>query len=199
MTSSVVILTLTGCDFFRTSDFDIQELPSDTALVTGADRRIILSFANPIGGAGNLYCIEPSPDAAANISRTLESLLKANVAVPEGPTVGGEGSANLANSITIEQLFDRSQGVQNIRDILFSACVSYANGFLTQPQYAAIVQASITSTTALIAAEIAAKNGLNSVGDQENQRLALNEFYQFIIGGTFPARPAETPAAGGAR
>jgi hypothetical protein len=84
-------------------------------------------------------------------------------------------------------LFDRTQGVQNIRDIIFSACVAYANGFLTQPQYAGIIQASITSTTALIAAEIAAENGLNSVGDQENQRLAMQEFYNFIIGGTFPA------------
>ncbi|MEG3641419.1 hypothetical protein [Magnetococcus sp. PR-3] len=95
-------------------------------------------------------CAEPSADAAASISSTLQAMASADI-------VGqGKGSAQLASAFAsqIGSIFTRSQGVQLYRDGLFNLCIAYINGAITKEQYATQSAMLLTHVVPLIKAEL---------------------------------------------
>jgi hypothetical protein len=60
-----------------------------------------------------------------------------NFSEPNGPTVGGSGSASLNETAT--ELGGRTAGVLALRDGLFAACQAYVNGVIGHDAYAIIL------------------------------------------------------------
>lgn len=91
-------------------------------LATTPERRMVL-----VKMPEELFCAEPSPDAADNVSQAISAALEASVS-------GKLDSAKIgvANSVatSVRQLFMRSQGIQLFRDGNFMLCNAYLNGII---------------------------------------------------------------------
>jgi hypothetical protein len=180
-----VLAAVSGCSFFDTSSTSVRSVSPQSALITDSNLKMAYAFADTAKPDHTILCIEPSPDTAANFEKAFEVLTKGGVTItpPVGKTgvnVTSENSGNGENKVTIEKLFDRSQGIQAIRDILFHACVAAANNFIKGDEYLDLVKAALRQNGAVIAAEIAANHGLGDVSGNEQQRLALVDLYKFV-------------------
>jgi hypothetical protein len=93
---------------------------------------------------------------AANLTDSLKALLEGKGSVPEGISLDAKAQLEQTRQLAIQALITRSQGLQNLRDITYQACIAKLNGFITETQYAQIFRAALSGTTALIAAELVA-------------------------------------------
>jgi hypothetical protein len=171
--------------FFASNDVDIRRLAPGDIAFNSSDRRAVIAFDDPYDNSRTTYCVEPSPDSAQNLDQSLSALLEASlegdVVGGPGSKVGGKGELGPKNIVEIVQFFKRSQGVQNIRDVLFASCLAYSNGIMTAENFTGILSQGMVTTSILISAELAATNGLASVGSNEFQRQALDDYYRFIF------------------
>lgn len=116
-------------------------------LATTPERRIVL-----VKMPEQLFCAEPSPDAADNVSHAISAALEAS-------TTGklSEAQIGVAQKVatSVRQLFQRSQGIQLYRDGNFMLCNSYLNGVIKdEAKYLAQQDKILQAAKELILAEI---------------------------------------------
>ena len=132
----------------------------DLSLVKlGAESRAIIT--KRFQGA-SLVCAEPAPDVGQSALHAAQLLTKG---AAETPTAGGaelEVGLNAKQVKSVQALLQRSQGLQNMRDILFRACEAYINGAIDRPSYTAIYKQAMHTTTIVMGIELIAYGNLPS-------------------------------------
>lgn len=93
-----------------------------------------------------IVCTEPSPDYA--IAFAGKQSVRANIVVPQGPTVDGAGDFSQTETVTTQT--GREAAVLALRDGLYAACQSYANGVIGHDAYAMILSQYGTLLVALV-------------------------------------------------
>jgi hypothetical protein len=118
-------------------------------------KRMILIKESGAGDAAKVVkvCAEPPPDAGINASDSLKALISTSL---KGAGTEGSAQANTERQTqaNLQSLLTRSQGLQNLRDILYRACEANLNGVIDQQQFSQIFKVALASTTALIATEM---------------------------------------------
>jgi hypothetical protein len=104
------------------------------ALATPADVRIITDRERP-SPSSRVMCAEPSPDVAKALSTLLQ--LSGQAKTKAGVEAGAGLGASTAESVSL--LAGRTASVVALRDGLFRACESYANGTLRRDAYSLIL------------------------------------------------------------
>jgi hypothetical protein len=133
----LLLASLAGCANPNTSPLPTRYGDSDV-LVTGAALRLTTERSRYLPTTGEVlptFCSEPSPDVAIAFGRTLAA--QGSFSEPSGPTVSG--SVNAASTETATALAGRTAGVLALRDGLYAACQSYANGVIGHDAYALIL------------------------------------------------------------
>jgi len=130
-------MVLTGCADPNKTPSAVRLGTSDT-LVTGPALRLVTERPRYIPAIDDklpTLCSEPSPDAAIAFGASLSG--QGSFSQPNGPTVSGTVSAATTEAAT--QLAGRTAGVLALRDGLYAACQSYANGVIGHDAYALIL------------------------------------------------------------
>lgn len=115
-----------------------------------SQRAILLVERGPNGEAAARACSEPPPDIAQNIAQHLSASLDA---LGRGTDrLEGELAAQVSRNIrsATESLFERSQGIQLLRDTMFRLCEAFQNGVLTSGDYRALIQDLISTANFII-------------------------------------------------
>lgn len=135
-----------------TIDNRISLKSNDSALI-GARQRAILNIEVGEGSRPGLVnperivCAEPSPDVAAALAQSFGfgiSILGQ-----------GSGSATIAQSEGVAQLAERTVSIQLLRDQMYRACESYANGAITGTTYNLIMSKNNDAMVSLMLGETA--------------------------------------------
>ncbi len=168
--------------FSGTRQSEFHELSGEAALMQTSGSRAILHLA------GSKVCAEPFPDATTAITEKA------------GPNFGGKGTgAEASGSLTQEQtaainkLFERSQGIQALRDGMYRLCEANANNAIDNDFYQ-LQMTYLTPTLNFVVpielcakalADIQAKQSKTSKQDDgQNQPISslnscLNRAYEF--------------------
>lgn len=121
----VVVASLSGCGTGGT----IETRPAgvNTALVLSADKRAILTGANPHKAEETITCAEPQPDAVRAVAQELASSIKGSGVISG---VDAEAAASLAAAAreAVGELGRRTPTIQLMRDTLYRACEAMMNG-----------------------------------------------------------------------
>lgn len=160
----LIACLLSACDSPSAKVTELQFGTSKTLATTGNLRLVTERPRWGADGFQPIVCTEPSPDYAIGFGRS--GSFSANVAVPEGPTVAGAGAFALTEEVT--KLDGRTAGVLALRDGLYAACQSYANGVLGHDAYAIILSQYGTLLVALVG-----KDGGAAGGAEAGQRATL--------------------------
>ena len=132
-----VFAVLGGCADPNKSPSTLQFGASNT-LVTGPALRLVTErdrFIPAINEMLPTLCSEPSPDVAVAFGTSLAA--QGSFSEPNGPTASGNVSAATTEAATA--LAGRTAGVLALRDGLYAACQSYANGVIGHDAYALIL------------------------------------------------------------
>lgn len=178
----ITLAALAGCS--SASDRVTKlEFGDAKVLATTGNLRLVTNRARiqPNGVALNTICTEPSPDYAIAFGSTASST--GSVTLANGNK--GDFNASAGTSELATALAGRSAGVLALRDGLYAACQSYANGVIGHDAYAIIlsqygdllvalagnstdqaatVQTATTTTTAAAKAEDASSANKNAAG-----------------------------------
>jgi hypothetical protein len=135
-----------------------QELRS-TGFVMDARQRV--AFAHDIDSSQSpsgqirphqIVCAEPSPDVAVALAEAFSLGLSASA-----PNLGQAGlSLGAASAESLAELGRRTATVQLMRDLLYRACESYANGAISATGYAVMLSSIDKFAATLFLAEAAA-------------------------------------------
>ncbi len=167
---------LAGCSAFGTTHIQSVGEDGKQILFVDANRRAII--VHETGGVRR-FCTEPAPDVAANLKDTLAASLSASVkAAAAKADASGQGTLSKDEALTIVQLINRSQGLQNFRDALFRACEARLNGFISNREYILVLNNAISSTTALIAVELMTNKGFEK--DTQLSESKLKQVLNFM-------------------
>jgi hypothetical protein len=115
-----------------------------------ASQRAILLVPRQRGQTVLNACSEPPPDVAQNLAQSLNSSLEAL------GKKGGELEANVAAKVTsdlktaAELIFQRSQGIQLLRDTMFRLCEALQNGVIEREDYREMIQTLISTANFII-------------------------------------------------
>lgn len=109
------------------------QFASSRTLATTGNLRLVTERDRP--GFLPVVCTEPSPDYAVAFGSN--GSLNAKVTVPQGAS--GEGQGSFARTEQVTQLAGREAAVLALRDGLYAACQSYANGTIGHDAYAMIL------------------------------------------------------------
>jgi hypothetical protein len=115
-----------------------------------ASQRAILLVPRQSGHAILNACSEPPPDVAQNLAQSLNSSLEALA------KKGGELEANVAAKVSsdlktaAELIFQRSQGIQLLRDTMFRLCEALQNGVIEREDYREMIQTLISTANFII-------------------------------------------------
>jgi hypothetical protein len=157
----VALIALLGAAGFGWKPGDFAQLGQamrDDVISTAGDARLIRQSVSerailivPRGESGPTVsaCAEPPPDASQNIAQTLNAQLSALGRRPEGEA---SASAQIAQELrgATENLFQRSQGIQLLRDTMFRLCEAFQNGVLPPEQYVAAMTKLIETANFII-------------------------------------------------
>jgi len=140
----LMVLAVSGCYNKR----DIQELDAGGMAALSADstKRTII-----FNGKG-MFCAEPSPDSGEKYAKSLAAGGKVNI-LEKG---GGEASYNDTDTSDVVQLYQRSQGIQGLRDGMYRVCEAYVNGAIPADVYARQMNNLILTMNYLVSMEVCA-------------------------------------------
>ncbi len=107
------------------------------ALVMGPNLRVVTQRERMIDGRGSIptMCLEPSPDVVVAFGKTLDG--KVSVVAETG--LNGDQTLKLESKEDARDIAGRDKAVLALRDGLYAACQSYANGTLGHDAYALIL------------------------------------------------------------
>lgn len=122
----------------------------DTATLTiDASKRSIIS-------RGEHTCAEPSPDASATIATELSALLSGSSGDDDMTF-----AADVLASSSIERLFERTQGIQAIRDGMFRLCEANMNEGISEAFYEELMIDLVTTLNFIVPLELCIKATLD--------------------------------------
>jgi hypothetical protein len=110
--------------FFEESRLEELKIGTLDTLTLDASRRAIM-----VDGTGK-FCSEPVPDAANTFAKEFAAKLSAAVESEKSAAAFKE----IMNS-DITKLFERSQGIQALRDGMYRLCEAFANNAITKETY----------------------------------------------------------------
>lgn len=136
---------------FRT----FSALGGESISIDAHQRAIITTEVHDETGRSRLiYCAEPSPDAFASISSTLNRSLAARAETAENTTQVSADSINKLTTVASHALNARNATIQLLRDGLYRACEAYATGALSKNEYVGIVGQYQNVILALLSVEL---------------------------------------------
>ncbi len=130
--SVLLVLAVAGC---TSPNVDVKpvQFGESTGIVSGGTLRLVTERPRGVGFP-RVVCTEPSPDYAASFNNTR----KVTVRVPSKlGTSKAEG--DISSTETLVEGSGRAEAILALRDGLYTACQSYANGVLGQDAYAIIL------------------------------------------------------------
>lgn len=151
---------------------------SENALLVKQDisERSTVLVARNDGQSLYSVCSEPPPDGAQEIAKQLGASLNAEGSVDEEQTgkLSAEAISNLKTAT--QSLFDRSQGIQLLRDTMFRICEAFQNGVIDERDYSKLMTQLISTANfiipfeqcAEIAIEVERQFRLSSAATQES-------------------------------
>ena len=132
--------------------YQVEKFDNHIVITTDASKRSLL-----LNQKNDRSCSEPAPDAIGTIATSLAAKLSAEA---ENPTTGtgakGSGSLDTSTQTAITQLFQRSQGVQVLRDGMFRLCEAHLNGALDAATYRLSVVSLISTLNYVVPMELCA-------------------------------------------
>ena len=107
------------------------------ALVMGPNLRVVTQRERMIDGRGSIptMCLEPSPDVVVAFGKKLDGALT----VKAETGLDGSQTLKLDSTEAASAIAGRDKAVLALRDGLYAACQSYANGTLGHDAYALIL------------------------------------------------------------
>jgi hypothetical protein len=154
----VVIALVKGIGFeaggfsFSPTRQDVISMKDTAQLIRqDASQRAILLVPRRRGDVMTVNsCSEPPPDVAQNLAQSLNSSLEAL------GKKGGELEAHVAAKVSsdlktaAELIFQRSQGIQLLRDTMFRLCEALQNGVIERDDYQQLIQDLIGTANFII-------------------------------------------------
>jgi hypothetical protein len=179
----VALVFLLSCSLLGCSNaykypyaYKVEHFENHIAITTDASKRSLL-----INQKTGRSCSEPAPDAIGTIATSLAAKLSAEV---ENPTTGtkakGDGSLDTSTQTAITQLFQRSQGVQVLRDGMFRLCEAHLNGALDAPTYRLSVLSLITTLNYVVPMELCARMVSNG-----NSNPQIHEIFKNCVAASY--------------
>lgn len=168
--ATVVIMTWIITEERPIEVSEVDAVTGLRAITMDASTRTILSNAE------GRFCAEPPPDAGANLISTVAASLAA-----EGPTIDTEAIFSGVNDSNLVALFQRSQGIQGLRDGMYRVCEGFINGAIRQDKYAEQITNLVATMNYLIGMEQCARiaTSIPSLSglDSETVSLAMKSYY----------------------
>jgi len=140
-----VLVLLSGC-VGSPYIHETAGLGSASTLTMDASRRSIV-----VNGKGGL-CAEPAPDATA----TIVTEIAANLATKRLGQ-GSDGVINPLNQASVIEIFQRSQGIQVVRESMYRLCEAYINGALDSHGYTEQMNGLIITLNFVVPFELCTK------------------------------------------
>ncbi|RWX79111.1 hypothetical protein EPK99_11130 [Neorhizobium lilium] len=130
--TALLALGLAGCTS-PNADVKSVQFGQSVGIVSGANLRLVTERSRGVGYP-KVVCTEPSPDYAAAFNNTRKVTVVA-------PSDAGERKfeGDLSSAETLTAGAGREAAVLALRDGLYTACQSYANGVIGQDAYAIIL------------------------------------------------------------
>lgn len=123
--------------------------------MTPERRTVVVMFDRKDSTTPVKFCAEPPADVAENVAGSIRGLIEAQIKAPSekgSASAAAELSRTLSSSIV--SLFYRSQGIQMLRDGLFSLCQAHINKAITQEQFNAKYDDLVSKAFDLVKLEI---------------------------------------------
>lgn len=152
-----VFLFLMGCEdtgYRSPYTYKVTEMGNTAVITTDASKRSILVHLN-----GQKFCAEPVPDATGTLATQLATQLSGGIQIPgsKKPAVQGKFGINDSGNAGLSKLFQRSQGVQVLRDGMYRLCEAHLNGAIDQDTYADQLIGLITTLDYVVPMELCSK------------------------------------------
>jgi hypothetical protein len=175
-----------------------------------SQRTILLVPRSDTGKSRFSACSEPPPDVAQNLIQSVNTSLDA--LAKRGSTLDASIAAKMTGDLksTAEQVFQRSQGIQLLRDTMFRLCEALQNGVIEKDDYRMLIQSLITTANFIIPFEQCTGMARANQGQMASDTLSqlLNSCLQsasafsrmlldpntFVKSPIAPVTPAETTA-----
>jgi hypothetical protein len=143
--SVLLVLAAVGC---TSPNVDVKpvQFGESTGIVSGGTLRLVTERPRGVGFP-KVVCTEPSPDYATAFNNTR----KVTIAVPSKTAVDRKADVDFSTSEIVGEGSGRAEAILALRDGLYTACQSYANGVLGQDSYAIILSQYGGLLTTLIA------------------------------------------------
>lgn len=135
---------------------DVFSAESSTHLIRqNASERAILLIARNKDTQLPAYsaCAEPPPDTAQEIARKLSTSLES--VAKKGESLNASLITQITGDLrtTTKALFERSQGIQLLRDTMFRLCEAFQNGVLPPEDYRTLIIKLISTANFIIPLE----------------------------------------------
>jgi hypothetical protein len=141
-----IIPLLNGCGAHFNSIYRAHETGQNDMIISeDAKQRVVLRLKRRGDSSGVVTCAEPQPDALTVHAATGA----ANLALPQGPSVGGSGASSEAGTI----IGLRTQTITLLRDQSYRICEAYINGAVGELDYAQLLRRNQVMLTAVLAIE----------------------------------------------
>lgn len=165
LTMGTILATLaTGCayDHKYPYSYKVTTVGKHVAITTDASKRSLL-----LNTAQDRSCSEPAPDAIGTIATSLAAKLSAQAEQPQsGTEVSVDGSVDTTTQTAITQLFQRSQGVQVLRDGMYRLCEAHLNDALDSATYRLSVLSLISTLNYVVPVELCTRLASNGTANE---------------------------------
>lgn len=95
-------------------------------------------------------CAEPPPDALQDVARSISASFDALAKLNEGQQAGAALQAADDLKTASKALFERSQGIQLLRDTMFRLCEAFQNGVIDPESYSRLIESLILNANFII-------------------------------------------------
>ena len=164
MATTIMATLSVGCayDHKYPYSYKVTHLGKHVAITTDASKRSLL-----LNTAQDRSCSEPAPDAIGTIATSLAAKLSAQAEQPQsGTEVSVDGSVDTTTQTAITQLFQRSQGVQVLRDGMYRLCEAHLNDALDTATYRLSVLSLISTLNYVVPIELCTRLASNGTANE---------------------------------
>ena len=95
-------------------------------------------------------CAEPPPDALQDVARSISASFDALAKLDQGQQAGAALRAADDLKTASKALFERSQGIQLLRDTMFRLCEAFQNGVIDPDSYSRLIESLILNANFII-------------------------------------------------
>lgn len=145
--SLLIAISLSGC----TSLLNTYSGERSTGSIIKPGERLILRSNGQLGS--NKICAEPPPDVASSLFSSINASLQGNI---QEQAQGRAALTTVSNS-EIVKLFERSQGIQGLRDGMYRTCEAYINGGIDPITYGQQMTYMTATLNFLVTVELCGK------------------------------------------